>query len=238
MRWNDHLYAIGADIGMVLGDPRTGHILGPTALVLRPNDVFVRVCEDVLLVQDRNGDPFRAYDLVREEWLWERNLLADMKAQYRAWDDVPLPLIKSSGPGLLVCRRGKGLFGIGLRDGQLRWGVDGFCRTINPHQSRVYVWGGTRPELHRDRFLCLDAGTGASIYEVPIEVKGPRPGALSDRHIVYTTRDGWMAAFRLSDGARVWSHQHKQWLGGPVIAGNRLFVGAEDGYLYVFEGDL
>jgi len=236
-RWREHLYSVDVEGGIALADPATGQIVGRSALVPRPNEVLSTICEDVALVQDEHGDPFRAYDLRREKLLWECNLLADMKAKYNARDDVPFPLIKSSGPGLFVCRRGKGLYGFTLDDGQLRWGLDVVARTINTYESRIYVWGATS-DVRADRFLCLDAATGALIYEVPVKARGPRPGAMSERHIAYAERSGSLVLFRLSDGALVWSYQHKQWLGGPVIAANRLFVGAEDGNLLVFEGDI
>jgi outer membrane protein assembly factor BamB len=237
--WRDHLYAIEGDIGMVLADPLSGQVVGPNALVLRPNEVFQGICEDVVLLQDRAGDPFRAYDLVREEVLWERNLLSEIRARYDARAREPMPQLKPAGPGLLVCSvSGSGLYGVDLRDGRLLWGFPVITRTINPAGGRIYVWA-TTSDLRVDRFLCLAAATGERLYEVTVKVEGPWLGAMSARHIVYTARSGFIGVFRLSDGLLVWTPPGRMpRLGAPVIDGKRVFVPTDLGLLLVLDGEI
>ena len=62
-------------------------------------------------------------------------------------------------------------------------------------------------------------------------------GALCKSHVVFTSKSGLMAAFRLTDGELVWSYEHRDQLFSPVFEDNRLYATCADGTLVVFEAE-
>lgn len=68
--------------GLALADPLTGQIVERIPIVARPGEVTSFTGGDLLIFRNAEGDPYRAYDLVRREFIWERNLLADILRTY------------------------------------------------------------------------------------------------------------------------------------------------------------
>jgi outer membrane protein assembly factor BamB len=109
------------------------------------------------------------------------------------------------------------------------------------HVSRQHV----APASGENRFVIVDEATGEMLADRSLAQYGrpfrdhqePQRGTLCRNHVVFTTRSGLMAVFRLSDGELVWHHQHRDQLFYPVFENNRLYVACADGSLVVFEAE-
>ena len=239
--WRDRLLSFDLSDGVTVVDPATGLEVDRIPLETRPGEVAWFRCGDILLLCQGKGDPFRAYDLTRHEFIWERNLLQELARQYRVENNSALLRLRAGQPGRFIGARGKGLFAFDLTNGQLVWGVPVHAKEgpLNVDGDRIYVWART-DDIRSDRLVCLDETTGSTVYEVPVEPYGPwSEGALSARHLAYAARMGVILLFRRSDGEEVWRHDYKQGTSdAPLIAGNRMFVCGGDGNLLVFEGDI
>jgi outer membrane protein assembly factor BamB len=101
------------------------------------------------------------------------------------------------------------------------------------------------PASGENRFVIVDEATGEILADRSLVQYGepfrdhqePQRGTLCQNHVVFTTRSGLMAVFRLSDGELVWHHQHRDQLFYPVFENNRLYVACADGSLVVFAAD-
>jgi outer membrane protein assembly factor BamB len=103
----------------------------------------------------------------------------------------------------------------------------------------------SEPMTGDNRFVIADEETGAVVVDRPLTPYGepfrrfqaPQRGTLCKNHIVFTTRSGLMAVFRLSDGELVWHHEYGEQLFYPVVEDNRLYVASADGSVVVFEAE-
>jgi outer membrane protein assembly factor BamB len=103
----------------------------------------------------------------------------------------------------------------------------------------------SQPAAGENRFVIVDEATGDVLVDRPLAPYGgsferfqePQDGTLCKEHVVFTTRAGLMAGFRLLDGELVWQHQHRAQLFSPVFEDNRLYVACADGTLVVFEAE-
>jgi outer membrane protein assembly factor BamB len=140
-------------------------------------------------------------------------------------------------------------FGVQVRDGRIyAWTTApvaaGTKMTFDLASGQV---GGKRsvPASGENRFLIVDETTGEIIVDRPLAPYGgpfqrfqePQRGTVCKNHIVFTTKSGLMAVFRLSDGELVWQHEHRDQLFYPVFEDKRLYVACADGTLVVFEAE-
>jgi outer membrane protein assembly factor BamB len=103
----------------------------------------------------------------------------------------------------------------------------------------------SQPATGENRFVIVDEATGKIVVDRPLAPHGepfrgfrePQRGTLCKNHIVFTTRSGLLAVFRLSDGELVWQHQHDDQLFPPVFEENRLYTACADGTIVVFEAE-
>lgn len=103
----------------------------------------------------------------------------------------------------------------------------------------------TIPAAGENRFVIVDEASGEILVDRALASYGgvfrrfqePQPGTVCKSHIVFTTRSGLLAVFRLSDGELVWQHQHRDQLFPPVFEDNRLYAACADGHIVVFEAE-
>jgi len=103
----------------------------------------------------------------------------------------------------------------------------------------------SEPAAGDNHFVIVDEVSGEIVVDRPLAAYGaafehfqePYRGTLCKNHIVFTTRSGLIAVFRLSDGELVWQHQHGDQLFYPVFEDNLLYVTCADGTLVVFEAE-
>jgi outer membrane protein assembly factor BamB len=96
-----------------------------------------------------------------------------------------------------------------------------------------------------NRLVIVDEETGMILVDRPMAPYGPefeahqepKRGTLCKNHIVFTTKTGLIAVFRLSDGALVWKTTYEDELMYPVFDENRLYVACANGSLVVFEAE-
>lgn len=238
--WRDRLHSTDLDGGLSFADPETGQLVEQFDIGARPGEVVYGLCGDVLLLRGKSGDPFRAFDLVRRETIWERSLLAEVAGTYDVWDDLPLMITRPGTAGRFVGFRGNGVFGFSMLDGRPLWGVRMRADSFDVHNGRVYFWTSAL-DVRFSRLVCLDEPTGAVLYDVTREAFVPWPvGAVSRHHIAYTSSTlGEIVVHRLVDGQELWRHSYPRGISdAPLIAGNRLFVCGSDGSFLAFEGHI
>jgi outer membrane protein assembly factor BamB len=144
----------------------------------------------------------------------------------------------SAGPGRFWATCGGATFGCSLEDGRILWhapiAVPSYVPTY--HEGRIYLLSSGYGEPAR--FICLDAETGAVVYDVRHQLEWrdkPTVGTLWGECIAYGTRAGQIVLFRLANGSLACSHLYKDEVYQPVADEDRLLVTAADGNLLVFE---
>ena len=99
------------------------------------------------------------------------------------------------------------------------------------------------PAASENRLVIVDEATGKIVVDRALapygaafeRVQEAYGGTICRNHVVFTSKSGLMAAFRLSDGELVWWHEHRDQLFSPVFEDNRLYATCADGTLVVFE---
>jgi outer membrane protein assembly factor BamB len=236
--WDDRLYSVDLSGGVDIVDCATGERSDVITVETRPDEVSVGIHDGVLLLHGANGDPFRAFDLLNRTFLWERNLLADLRSSFGLWkEDMPAVPLRGGNDARLIGLRGKGVFAMSLRDGRVLWAAEIQPESVDVHRDHVFAWSHTA-DIHTDRLVCLREATGEIVYETTIETPPfiyPL-AAFSDQHVAYTSVYGFAGVFRLSDGALAWSAKRRGIADAPLIARDRLFIAGEDGHLLVYRG--
>ena len=116
-----------------------------------------------------------------------------------------------------------------------------------PYQGRLYV--------NSARLSCLDAGSGAKLWEQAVPTSGNGISVAVPVGDTVVANGAWLKAFEAETGKLRWEHQYvpddeaakrnqRQAYAGqstPAVAGEIVYVGGDDGYLYAFaltDGDV
>jgi outer membrane protein assembly factor BamB len=190
----------------------------------------------------------RAFDLVEKRSLWQCNLIQDIRDRYQLDEPRQVLPLMGGASGRLITGRARHLFGVSLSTGDLLWKAPAHVPYYWPQikDERIYVWTTAPPgekDPVVDRFLILDERSGEILLEKPLSSYGkkfeerqdPKQGTLGKHHIIFTTRTGLMAAFRLSDGELAWTHQHHDEFFRLVVEENRVYATCADGTVVGFE---
>ena len=153
--WRDRLYSLDLEGGIDLFDPATGQHSGNIPLDTKANEVLWARCGDTLLICDQNGDPFRAFNLLTRQFLWERLLLSEIRSTYGVWEEGNRFAVRPATNDRFVAQRGKGVFGVSLNAGGLLWGAVVAPESVDVREGHVYLWSGTA-DIHAHRFMCLE----------------------------------------------------------------------------------
>ena len=235
------------DDGLVLVDPATGETLERRSpLPVAPADTgLARIDGDVMLYQSEDKTQAVAYHLSRQELLWKRPLYREIAARCGCEADVLT--LRPMEPNMFLAHvRSSVVAGCSLADGSILWDMAvPFSAPAVPHRDRVYVMLASETRESSPRLVCLDATTGARVYEVVQPEMDALDhadyGRVHEDHIAFGTRGGLVGLFRLADGGLAWSYRHtvrhrtNVWLHTPVMADERLYVCADDGHLLIFE---
>jgi outer membrane protein assembly factor BamB len=240
-------WLLTTDDGLVLADPATGETLETRApLPVAPSDAgLVRIDGDVILYQAEDNTQVVAYDLSRQALLWKRPLRREIAERFRC--DVGVVVLRPMEPNIFLAHvTSRIVVGCSLADGSILWDMAvPFDSPVVPHRDRVYVMLAQEGRESSPRLVCLDAATGAWVYDVlqpELNVMDfASYGTIHEDHIGFGTRGGLVGLFRLSDGGLAWSYRYtlrlwtNVWLHTPVMADERLYVCADDGNLLIFE---
>jgi outer membrane protein assembly factor BamB len=233
-------------------DPHTGQLTRRWEV---PDSPFQRqwVGSDIVILgsgETIDSDPMRAYDLLTGRVLWSRRLNEELLPQARSLDpQLPFFVGFAGSDGRAVFAAGKTLFGFAVREQRQLWKRDfNLAASRSPvlHRGRVYFLAFALDDAPRDevRLVCLDEGTGETLYERPLAAFGPEfarriqswPGVIHDGFIVFTQQDhGLLMMFDLASGDLVWSYKYRAEIYEPVLTARGLIAGADDGNLLIFE---
>jgi outer membrane protein assembly factor BamB len=238
--WRD-CWVVMADDSLVLASATTGEILEKRApLPLLPSDAGVaRIEGDVVIYQAEKNTQVIAYDLSRQELLWKRPLRREIAA--RSGADEGTVVLRAVEPDLFVAHiTNRVVAGCSLADGSILWDMAvPFQSPVVPYRDRVFVMLAQEGGRSSPRLVCLDAATGARVYDVDQPELSAMDlasyGTVYEDWIGFGTRGGLVGLFRLADGDLAWSYRDKVPLYLPVMADGRLYVSADDGSLLIFE---
>lgn len=234
------------DESMLVVDSANGstlHTLKP--LPVRPSDAgLVRIDGDVMLYQAEDRLQAVAYDLAREELLWQKPVLREIAERFGCAADVVM--LRPMEPKVFLAHvRNDVLVGCSLTDASILWDMRvPYAAPAVPHRDRVYVMLSAEASESSPRLVCLDAVSGARVHDVAIaEMKSldyADYGRVHEDHIAFGTRGGFIGLFRLEDARLAWWYRYIPkdtgvWAHTPVMAGERLYAAAEDGNLLIFE---
>ena len=239
--WRNRWLLMG-DEGLVLASPATGQTVEVRAsLPVAPSDAgFPRIDGQVMLYQAKDRTEVVAYDLSRQELLWKRPLRREIAE--RLGCDVQMVTLRPMEDRnvFLAHVQSRVVVGCSLADGSILWDMAvPFDSPVVPHRDRVYVMLAQEGRESSPRLVCLDAATGARVYDVlqrGLNVMDfASYGTVYEDYIGFGTRGGLIGLFRLADGGLAWSYRYKVPLYAPAMADERLYVCADDGNLLVFE---
>lgn len=221
----------------------------------------------LLTNQDGSIDPVQAVDLSRRAVVWQKDLTSDVKERYgdacprglSFLASLPGRVVAKSGQHLVAVSLVDGGFGWGLplsvpyvtmaREGRIyTWSApsDGTSTRVTfDLDSGQTVRETSAPSASENRLVIVDEASGQIVVDRPLASYGPAfrgvqeayGGTLCKEHVVFTTRSGLMAVFRLWDGELVWQHQHRDQLFSPAFEENRLYVACADGTLVIIEAE-
>jgi outer membrane protein assembly factor BamB len=214
---------------------------GPFSLAVPIGTVLLG--EGMLARDMTGGDPIRAFDLIERRLLWSKDLISEAETLLGREGRIPLFTLVAGGEGRFLVTRNKTVLSYALIDATLLWHQPFEVPYYYPdvRDDRIYAW------IYRADFashlVALHEPTGRVIYDLPLarhggpfaEIQQPRQAGLGEEHIVFTTRSGLIAVFRLADGELVWSYEHDDEIYQPVVSGNRIYITASSGELLVFE---
>ncbi len=137
-----------------------------------------------------------------------------------------------------------------VRDGRLYvWSAPSSASTSTrvtlDLDSRQVTRVRSEPAASENRFVIVDETSGKIVANRPLAPHGDAfkrvqeayGGTICRNHVVFTSRSGLMAVFRLSDGELVWWYEHRDRLLSPVFEDNRLYAACADGTIVVFEAE-
>jgi outer membrane protein assembly factor BamB len=209
-------------------------------LPIAPSDAgLTRIEGDLMLYQAEENTQVVAYDLSRQELLWKRPLRREIAERFGC--DVGAVVLRPVGPDAFLAHvTSRIVVGCSLADGSILWDMAvPFDSPVVPYGDRVYVMLAEEGPGSSPRLICLDAATGARVYDVPQPELNAMDlasfGSVHEDYIGFGTRGGLVGLFRLADGGLAWSHRHKVRLYMPVMTDERLYVCTDDGNLLIFE---
>ncbi len=231
-----------SDEGLVLASAATGQTVEVRApLPVAPSDAgFPRIDGELMLYQAKGNTEVVAYDLSRQELLWKRPLRREI-AQRFGCDVLMVTLRPMEAQHVFLAHvQSRVVVGCSLADGSILWDMAvPFDSPVVPYHDRVYVMLAQEGRESSPRLVCLDAATGARVYDVlqrELNVMDSAGyGSVSEEYIGFGTQGGLVGLFRLADGDLAWSYRYKAPLYMPAMADDRLFVCADDGNLLIFE---
>lgn len=191
------------------------------------------VANGVVLAEGPGGQ-FYAVDAATGEQRWRRRTVLDathVQPTVDEADDV-------------VYYEGRYVFAIETADGSLRWARDdlGWTNTVTVGDGKVFIGQGGPSEL---RVYALDGQTGETIWSRG----GPSYSCTFVDGVVYTTSAGdtdvsdgppELFAIAADDGTILWRTELEAQVTGfhpPTVAAGRVFVGTEDGNMYVYDAE-
>lgn len=206
-------------------DAYTGKMLDSVACPVPSYPKLVLEDEGVVMVGDQlETDPVRAFDLRARRVLWERNIRAEIRGQYGDQCERGIGFL-CGGPGRLIAGSGRHVFGLSALNGELRWGVRLGIADREPEvkDGRLYAWATSgesarhvavldsslgqvthetvTPSSAENRFVILDEATGEILMDRPLAPYGApfrhfqEPrGTLCKNHIAFTTSDTGLLA--------------------------------------------
>ncbi len=220
--------------GYEIVEPHTGSVEREVDVPGGLTDATV-LCGDVTVgATYPGGDPARAFSLVEERVLWERQMLVDMEARFGVvHSDRGMSFVPGSVPSSVVLTRTGSVFGCSLHDGSLLWHarVSVPYYWPNVHEGRIYV-------LCVPRFIAIDEASGEIVYDVKHreleEVLFAKTGTIHGGKVAFATESGHLPVFDLTNGRLVWLYKYKGSLGRTAEADGRLLVTTGRGELLVF----
>jgi len=238
--WQSRWMSINSD-GLTLIDAVTGGVLETRApFPIAPSDLgLTRIDGEVMLYQAEENTQVVAYDLWRQQLLWKRSLRREIADRFGC--DVGVVVLRPLECNVFLAHvTSRIVVGCSLADGAILWDMAvPFDSPVVPHRDRIYVMLAQEGSESSPRLVCLDAGTGARVYDVvQSELHGmdlASYGTVHGDYIGFGTRGGLVGLFRLADGGLAWSYRYKRRLYAPVMTDQRLYVCADDGNLLIFE---
>ncbi len=219
--------------GLKVVDPATGEVIDWIPL---PGRIGTKGrCGDLLLFTLFEGqdDLVRALDLRERRYVWERDLLSEMKARGNLEEENPTISFVPGSEGRFVATAGGATFGCSLGDGKILWHapVPVPYYWPNVHEGRVYV-------LLYGRFFAIDETTGEIVYETHHpelkEVLYMKAGTVYGGKLAIPTESGHLPVFDLSNGRLASLDKYDATLWRTAEADGRLLVTTGEGKLLVF----
>jgi outer membrane protein assembly factor BamB len=248
--WRDHVL-VGRGSRIEVLDIRTGRQVDEVDV---GREASLRGVFGDLLILSRfmnrdgtgGGDPISCFDLGERRPVWERNLLADVKAEYGVETRIPAIGFVLGTEERFVATYGGHTFGVSLDDGRILWcsPEDSLYAWPEVHGGRVFMLSSERKDFFVTHFVALDEATGETIYDVPMTNHSPplvkklgraQEPLVLEGHLAYATEAGLLVTFRESDGQPVWHYRHRDSLYSGLVAASRAFVPSADGNILVFE---
>lgn len=194
--------------------------------------------------EERNQtDRVLAFDLVGERLLWDREVIAELRALVRgqestleATSENRMATLTGGSEGPLVGSWGAWLFGVDRGSGRVLWTQRFKLPIGRPQISKGRVLGWTHVDVPErpwteDWLVSIDQMTGKERYRIRLADVDPafrgyqRPwcAAFLEDLAVFTADDGLVAAFKEETGELVWVKDLKKKLGPPVAYEGRVY---------------
>jgi hypothetical protein len=188
-----------------------------------------------------------AYSLVNRSVVWHADLRHSVLERPPAFGLEP----REASPDLFLGVSDKEIAVFRLEDGRRLWASRYWTnKHVRVVGDRLFMWiwkfGGSE-EVMADKdvshLVCVNLMTGETIYDRSLSWLGElfswgqhvNNPAVGEEHIVFSSRHGLLAVFRMSDGELVWQYKYRDQLFDPVVVGNKIVVTSSDGNLLVFD---
>jgi outer membrane protein assembly factor BamB len=214
------------------------------------------VCGNALLCKGlpKDGHELTAVSLETGEALWAHDLLAEVAAlhpidhkAHDRWDGPPMAEIglstyvtmASSVDGRYLATYSAALFGCSLQNGRVLWKADALDDThrLLPKYGLVPVLN-----MHRGRFAVVEEQLGRVVVDRShSELKSMfhvRGRVVMNRLAIFVTDSGHLAGLDIDNGELAWYEHHSGIsFRGVGLDGDRLFVMASDGHLWIYANE-
>lgn len=242
---NDRIYAHFGHFGTACLDMAGKILWKQESLQYEPvhgNGGSPVVIEDKLVFNsDGKSDPvIIALDIETGEVVWRRKRTTDATRKFSF--STPL-LVSASGETQIVSAASGAVFAYAPKDGRELWRVDygqGYSVVPRPVSGHGHVYVATG--FGRPNVLAIRQGGQGNVTDSNITWETSRSGPktpsmlLYKDDLYYVSDGGIVSCVKALSGDRVWQDRIKGNVSSsPIIAGGRIYVGTEEGILYVLE---